>query len=565
MTPDGSKVYVLNLGNPGFDQWSISVISTTTNAVTASLPLDGEPSGIAVTPDGTRVFVGIQRNPQLPLGPFGPSLSQDYVLVMNTADNSVLTKISLPRHPQTLAITGDGMHAYVAFDDAYNGLKVLSLISIDTSTYSLGSPLPIPSADEGGWSPVSILFNPSKSSLTGKPPVPPSVAFSATPSTVSINDGSGLGQTILAWDAPGVSNVEIHSGSPSGALIAAGGSSGSVQTGKLVRNGTTFYLQDVSGGKSLTAANTLKTVTVTVIDSGAPAPASGVTFTANPRQVSAPGGSGLGQTTLEWNAPGVSNIEIHVNYPDGPLLGGGGSTGSIQTGAWVTNGMVFYLVDTSPGKPANTLASVAVLVGGPPPGFGFYIANPNPIQISDGSGLGQTNLTWQVPNGQNGMPVASNVEIHVNAPNGAVLGAGGPSGTLLTGKWVTNGMTFYLQNVSGGRPLTAVNTLSTTIVKVTDSGAPPPSAPTITLSGNLLSSCTSAGLGQVKVTWSAPGYSGVNIYAAGILWTTGGSSGSQTTAAWVNEGMVFMLTDSQNTTLTSAFAKLGCSPLRPRP
>jgi len=46
--------------------------------------------------------------------------------------------------------------------------------------------------------------------------------------------------------------------------MAGGGSSGSATTGVWVDNGTQFYLQDVSGGKPVTAANTLAQVTVIV-------------------------------------------------------------------------------------------------------------------------------------------------------------------------------------------------------------------------------------------------------------------------------------------------------------
>jgi hypothetical protein len=51
-------------------------------------------------------------------------------------------------------------------------------------------------------------------------------------------------------------------GSPSGPLFTYQGSQGSAQTGAWVTDGMTFYLQDVTGGKPLTAANTLATLVV---------------------------------------------------------------------------------------------------------------------------------------------------------------------------------------------------------------------------------------------------------------------------------------------------------------
>jgi hypothetical protein len=66
----------------------------------------------------------------------------------------------------------------------------------------------------------------------------------------------------INWTAPGVEAVEVRIGSPNGELFAGGGSRGSAQTGLWVRDGMTFYLQDISGGKPLTADNTLATVVV---------------------------------------------------------------------------------------------------------------------------------------------------------------------------------------------------------------------------------------------------------------------------------------------------------------
>jgi len=68
-------------------------------------------------------------------------------------------------------------------------------------------------------------------------------------------------------------------------------------------------------------------------------------------------------TTLSWNAPGVQEIEIHIGAPDGQLFTEMGSRGSISTGAWVADGMTFYLQDVSGGKPVTadyTLSTLTV-------------------------------------------------------------------------------------------------------------------------------------------------------------------------------------------------------------
>jgi len=64
-------------------------------------------------------------------------------------------------------------------------------------------------------------------------------------------------------------------------------------------------------------------------------------------------------------------------------------------------------------------------------------------------------------------PGAEVVEVRVNSPDGDLLARGGGGrGSAQTGVWVADGMTFYLQDVSGGKPLNAENTLSTVVVRL---------------------------------------------------------------------------------------------------
>jgi hypothetical protein len=92
-------------------------------------------------------------------------------------------------------------------------------------------------------------------------------------------------------------------------------------------------------------------------------------------------------------------------------------------------------------------------------------ADPNPIKVCDGSRTGVTKLTWTSVG-------PALVEMHVNSPNGDLLARTGANGMATTAKWVTDGMTFYLQDVTGGRSLTPENTLATFTAKVTSTGCP---------------------------------------------------------------------------------------------
>ena len=88
-------------------------------------------------------------------------------------------------------------------------------------------------------------------------------------------------------------------------------------------------------------------------------PSSDITLTANPNPIQVCDGSGKGITTLSWEAPGFSNVEVHVGSPDGALFSSSGSTGSATTEKWVTDGMVFYLIESSSVN-TNTLKTLTV-------------------------------------------------------------------------------------------------------------------------------------------------------------------------------------------------------------
>jgi hypothetical protein len=87
-------------------------------------------------------------------------------------------------------------------------------------------------------------------------------ALTASPNPIPVTGTAVLAVTTINWMAPGAEAVEVRIGSPNGALFVGGGSRGSAQTGIWVADGMTFYLQDISGGKPLTAENTLATVVI---------------------------------------------------------------------------------------------------------------------------------------------------------------------------------------------------------------------------------------------------------------------------------------------------------------
>ena len=89
---------------------------------------------------------------------------------------------------------------------------------------------------------------------------------------------------------------------------------------------------------------------------------------------------------------------------------------------------------------------------------GPIAASPNPaVQSSNGDAT--TTISWTA-SGQTW------VEVHIGTPNGPLFASSLGSGSATTGPWVSNGMLFYLQNVTGSLPLTAANTLGVVSVNV---------------------------------------------------------------------------------------------------
>lgn len=234
-------------------------------------------------------------------------------------------------------------------------------------------------------------------------------------------------------------------------------------------NGQTYeFVAWSDGGAAIHDISTSSTPTTYTATYRAVPSSGSETINANPNPIVVTDGSGLGVTTIFWKSTGTSLVEVHLDSPDGPLFARTGSgSHSLTTGKWVRDGKKFFLQNVSGGLPltaANTLGQVTVLIE-----KGSAIsADPNPIIINDGTGQGVTTVSWDTP--------SAVVQVHVDAPNGPLM-AQTVSGhhSLTTGKWVSNGTTFYLQEASHGEPLDQAHTLAkTTVVVATSTPAPTP-------------------------------------------------------------------------------------------
>jgi hypothetical protein len=212
------------------------------------------------------------------------------------------------------------------------------------------------------------------------------------------------------------------------------GTSGSKKTGNWVTDGMQFFLVDLNSGAAISSL----TVHVT---GASPPPTGTVTMSADPDPIAVAFNATTGSTTLSWKAPGYNRLVVRINSPNGKSVTGTvGPTGSITTGNWVTDGMVFYLVNLDSGAAIGSI-TMHVERGLPPPGSVTFTADPNPILVGTGVTTGQTTLSWKTPG-------ISPLSIHLNSQQGPVVAQGLPaSGSLLTGE-VTDGTEFVLMDDS---------------------------------------------------------------------------------------------------------------------
>jgi YVTN family beta-propeller protein len=84
VSPDGTKVYVTIFSN------AVSVIDTATNTVSATIPVGLSPEGVAVKPDGSKVYVA--------------NVNPGTVSVIDTATNTVIATIPVGMAPVAFGV-----------------------------------------------------------------------------------------------------------------------------------------------------------------------------------------------------------------------------------------------------------------------------------------------------------------------------------------------------------------------------------------------------------------------------------------------------------------------------
>jgi YVTN family beta-propeller protein len=122
VTPDGSNVYVTNWADD-----TVSVIQTSDNTVVDTISVGASPRGVAVDPDGSHVYVA--------------NWGDTTVSVIQTSDNTVVDTISVNGR-YGIAVDPDGSHVYIAnWGDATVSViqssdnTVVDTVSVGTDPY----------------------------------------------------------------------------------------------------------------------------------------------------------------------------------------------------------------------------------------------------------------------------------------------------------------------------------------------------------------------------------------------------------------------------------------------
>lgn len=208
----------------------MSVISTASNTVTTTIPVNSQPIALAVSPDGTKVYVGSNA---------GGSNAVD---IISSASKTVTASFGTPGPVRDLALTPDGSKLYIAMEfsglasvlTATNSLTVISTVVCPegVSVSPNGSQLyvayqcggPGGSAGHDALGVFAVATDSFIGSVTGLPNVGGFIAFSPNGAQIWENGNDACGNP--AYDhvgcpsVPGVPEAIVN-------LVAPGGTIGS--------------------------------------------------------------------------------------------------------------------------------------------------------------------------------------------------------------------------------------------------------------------------------------------------------------------------------------------------
>ena len=251
---------------------------------------------------------------------------------------------------------------------------------------------------------------------------------------------------------------------------------------------------------------------------------SGGSITLNPNPIKICDGSTVVAVSLTANA-GV-NYDVRIGSASGDLFArqAGNSQTVKETGNWVTNGMVFYLINTATGEVLGSETAVFSADGC----ANSLTTSSNPVQVCSGT-TAEVLITANAS-------VA--YEIRVNSPSGDLFAtqAGNTPVSKMTGKWVTDGMQFFLVKAN------TQTVLSELKINFTTTGCPS----SISVNPSVIKACFSSSA-EAKITAWAPVDYEVRVSSpSGDLFAKklANTKLEQASGKWITNGLKFFVINS---------------------
>lgn len=161
ISPDGALVYVTN-----FKSGTVSVVSTATNTVIGKIKVGKKPQGVAFTPDGTKAYVVNSGSNTVSVIHVAFQFGTPILVGADLNGLNGPNEIPVGQEPQAIAITPDGLHAYVTnFADG-----TVSILNLTSDTVE-GDPIQVGDGPDGvavspdGMKVVVVNFNSRNASV----------------------------------------------------------------------------------------------------------------------------------------------------------------------------------------------------------------------------------------------------------------------------------------------------------------------------------------------------------------------------------------------------------------
>ncbi len=221
--PAGTLVYFLQQPScstsPATANGFVNVLSLPGNTPVATIPVGVNPFGSVISPDGTRLYVVNFGSTSVP---------SNSVSVIDTASNTVIATVGVGQRPGSLAITPDGTQVYVtsAHDSAVSVIQTSTNTVINTFPLTTPFGILIPSPPVPSQAPVLTLTPPNL--LFGLQPL----GITSGAQTINVqNPGPGpLTLTNIGLTGPNASAFSLFNGCPQPpATLAVGGTGCNLQ------------------------------------------------------------------------------------------------------------------------------------------------------------------------------------------------------------------------------------------------------------------------------------------------------------------------------------------------